>query len=93
MMLAIMTAMAVWVVSGSAVFSFAMLVAGMLGLLSGYALEVQRNGYSPGLAIYGIPGRMVFAALLWASYESHRNGRLEWKGRAYPADTPDASKG
>lgn len=93
MMLTIMTAMAVWVVSASAVFSFAMLVAGLLGLLSGYGLELQRNGYSPSLVIYGIPGRILFAAVLWESYESHRNGRVEWKGRAYPADTPDASKG
>jgi len=92
-MVTMMVAMAVWVISGSPVFSFAMLVAGLLGLLSGYALELQRNGYAPGLAIYGIPGRIFFAAVLWASYESHRNGRLEWKGRAYPADTPDASKG
>jgi len=93
MMLAIMTAMAVWVVTGSSIFSLAMLAAGLLGLLSGYALELQRNGYSPALAIYGIPGRIVFAALLWSSYENHRNGLLAWKGRAYPADTPDASKG
>jgi hypothetical protein len=56
-------------------------------------MELQRNGFSPGLLIFGIPGRILFAAILWASYRSHRQGRLEWKGRAYPADTPGASKG
>ena len=37
--------------------------------------------------------RVPVRSVLWASYRSHRRGRLEWKGRAYPADTPGASKG
>ena len=37
-------------------------------------------------------GRLLFAGLLWASYRSHRRGKLEWKGREYPVGTPGASK-
>ena len=93
LLLAVLTALTVWVISGSAGFGFVVLAAGLLGLLTGYSLELQRSGFSPILSVYGIPGRILFVGVLWASYQSHRNGRLEWKGRAYPADTPDASKG
>lgn len=93
MVLAVIAAAAAWVASGSGVWASSVLAAGLLGLLSGYSLELHRSGFSPGLAIYCIPGRMIFVAMLWASYRGHRAGRLEWKGRAYPADTPGASKG
>jgi len=52
------------------------------------ALELRRNGFPALVGTYGMPGRLLFAGMLWASYRSHRNGRLEWKGRAYPAGTP-----
>ncbi len=93
LLLAVLAALTVWVISGSAVFGLVVLAAGLFGLLTGYGLVLQRDGFSPFLSPYGIPGRILFAGVLWASYRSHRNGRLEWKGRAYPADTPDASKG
>ena len=87
-------AMAVaWRMAESVGFALAVLAAGVLGLLSGYSQELRRSGFPAGLAIYGVPGRILFAAILWASYRSHRNGRLEWKGREYPAHTPGASKG
>jgi glycosyltransferase involved in cell wall biosynthesis len=66
---------------------------GLLGILIPYYSELESSGFSPRLWAYGIPGRILFAAVLWASYRSHRRGRLEWKGRAYPAGTPRASKG
>src|SRR5579883_473768 len=93
MLTAMLAAAAVWIVSASAEFALGMLAAGWLGLTTAFALELQRHGFPPKLAVYGIPGRVLFAGVLWDSYQSHRNGRLEWKGRAYPADTPDASKG
>ncbi len=55
--------------------------------------KLESIGFSRHLWGYGIPGRILFSALLWASYRSHRSGRLEWKGRAYPAGSPRASKG
>ena len=93
LLLAVLAALTVWVFSGSLAFGSGVLAAGLFGLLTGYGLVLRRNGFSPLLTVYSIPGRILFAGVLWASYQSHRNGRLEWKGRAYPADTPDASKG
>jgi glycosyltransferase involved in cell wall biosynthesis len=66
---------------------------GLLGILIAYDAELESSGFSTRLLAYGIPGRILFAGMLWASYRSHRSGRLEWKGRAYPANTPGASKG
>jgi cellulose synthase/poly-beta-1,6-N-acetylglucosamine synthase-like glycosyltransferase len=66
---------------------------GLLGNLIAYDADLESSGFSPRLLAYGIPGRILFAGMLLASYRSHRNGRLEWKGRAYPAGTPRASKG
>jgi glycosyltransferase involved in cell wall biosynthesis len=66
---------------------------GVLGILIAYDAELVRSGFSTRLLLHGIPGRILFAGMLWASYRSHRSGRLEWKGRAYPVGTPRASKG
>ena len=69
------------------------LAIGLLAILVAYDRELESGGYSARLLVYGIPARILFAAVLWASYRSHLRGRLEWKGRAYPAGTPRASKG
>jgi glycosyltransferase involved in cell wall biosynthesis len=66
---------------------------GFLGILIAYDAELDSNGFSARLTGYGVPGRILFAAMLWASYRDHRSGRVEWKGRTYPAGTPRASKG
>lgn len=55
--------------------------------------ELRRNQFPPGLIFYGIPGRLLFAAVLWASFRSHRKGKLEWKGREYPTGARGASTG
>lgn len=57
-----------------------------------YARRLRRNQLPPTLAVYALPGSLLFAGVLWASYRSHRKGRLEWKGRKYPVGTPRASK-
>jgi len=67
-------------------------VIGVVAFLLSYGEELRRNGFAARLAIYGIPGRLLFAGVLWASYHSHRKGKLEWKGREYPVGTPGASK-
>jgi hypothetical protein len=54
--------------------------------------ELRHAGFARVLAIYGIPGRLLFADILLASYQSHRRGKVEWKGREYPVGTPRASK-
>ena len=80
-------------ITESVFFTAGVFVAGLLGILVAYDAELESSGFSPRLLVYAIPGRILFGALLWASYRNHRSGRLEWKGRAYPAGTPRASKG
>jgi Glycosyl transferase family 2 len=64
---------------------------GMVAVLVAYDGELKRNQYTTGLVWYGLAGRLLYAAVLWTSYQSHRKGRLEWKGREYPVGAPGAS--
>jgi glycosyltransferase involved in cell wall biosynthesis len=68
------------------------LVAGMVGIFIAYDGELKRSEFPSWLVWYGVPGRLLFGAVLRASYRCYRKGKLEWKGREYPAGTPDASK-
>jgi glycosyltransferase involved in cell wall biosynthesis len=92
----LLTLLATVTVSGiteSVILTAGVLAMGLLGILIAYDAELESSGFSPRLLVYAIQGRILFAAALWASYRDHRNGRLNWKGRAYPAGTPRASKG
>ena len=80
-------------ITESVILAASVFAVGLLGILIAYDAELESSGFSPRLLAYAIQGRVLFAGLLWASYRSHRNGRLEWKGREYPAGTPRASKG
>lgn len=93
MLLALLAAIGVLPMTRSTIFAAVVLANGLLWLLLAQGLELRQNGSHFRLAAYCIPGRILFAVLLWASYRSHRSGRLEWKGREYPAGTPRASKG
>jgi cellulose synthase/poly-beta-1,6-N-acetylglucosamine synthase-like glycosyltransferase len=57
------------------------------------SVEMRRNQFPPRLIFYGVPGRLLFAGVLWASFRSHRKGKLEWKGREYPTEARRASNG
>jgi glycosyltransferase involved in cell wall biosynthesis len=57
-----------------------------------YRMELRHYQYSGKLVWYGLPGKLLYAAVLWASWRSHQIGRLSWKGREYPVGTPSASK-
>jgi glycosyltransferase involved in cell wall biosynthesis len=57
-----------------------------------YRRELRHNQYSGKLVWYGLPGKLLYASVLWASWRAHQNGRLSWKGREYPVGTPSASK-
>jgi glycosyltransferase involved in cell wall biosynthesis len=92
-LLALLATVTVGGITESAILTTGVLAMGLLGILIAYDAELESSGFAPRLLVYAIQGRILFAAVLWASYRSHRNGRLEWKGRAYPAGTPRASKG
>ena len=68
------------------------LALGIVWILSAYAGELKRNSYPASLSFYGLAGRILYAAVLWASYRGYREGTLEWKDREYPVGTPKASK-
>lgn len=93
MALSILTTIGMWGMTKSTVFAAVVLANGLLWILIADALGIRWNGFPARLAVYSVPGRVLFAAMIWASYRSHRGGQLEWKGRTYPAGTPRASKG
>jgi glycosyltransferase involved in cell wall biosynthesis len=68
------------------------LIFGAILISIAYGNQLRRNQFSSALALYAIPASLLFAAVLWASYLSHKRGKLEWKGREYPVGTPGASK-
>jgi cellulose synthase/poly-beta-1,6-N-acetylglucosamine synthase-like glycosyltransferase len=84
---------AVWLVTQSVVFEMGVLAAGFSGISARSRSELGDNNYPLSLAWYAVPGRLLFLGVLWASYRSHKSGKLEWKGREYPVGTPGASKG
>lgn len=76
----------------SALSAILAMLASVIAICISYARRLLHNQFRSGLAWYAIPGELLFAGVLWASYRSHRRGRLQWKGREYPAGTPGASK-
>ncbi|HEY1483063.1 MAG TPA: glycosyltransferase [Candidatus Acidoferrum sp.] len=70
----------------------AALVVSIVAIQLVYARELRCNSYPASLTVYGITGRILYAAVLWASYRGYRKGKLQWKDREYPVGTPDASK-
>jgi glycosyltransferase involved in cell wall biosynthesis len=87
----ILAAIATLALTKSTVATLLVLLIGVSVMLVAYSEELKRNRYPAMLALYGLPGRLLYAAALWASYRAYRRGRLEWKGREYPVATPDAS--
>ncbi len=91
-LLVLLAAILTWGIARSVLAALGILLVGIIGIFLAFAEELQRNQFPVVLTSYGIPGRLLFAAVLWASYGSHRRGRLEWKGREYPVGTSGASK-
>lgn len=82
-----------WGFTESAIAALATLALGIVILYAAYDGELKHNNFPTKLVWYGIRGRLLYAAVLGASYRSHVRGKLEWKGRTYPVGTPGASKG
>lgn len=92
-MATLIAAVSTWGFLESVVGAVGMLAVGLIGISVAYDRELKRNQFPTRLIWYGIPGRLLFAGVLWASYRAYRRGKLEWKGREYPVGTPGASKG
>jgi hypothetical protein len=90
----VVAAMATWEFTESWMLAIAIFAVGLVTLAVTEGSELRRNQFPARLIFfYGIPGRLLFAAVLWASFRSHRKGKLEWKGRVYPTGTHGASNG
>jgi cellulose synthase/poly-beta-1,6-N-acetylglucosamine synthase-like glycosyltransferase len=57
-----------------------------------YGLDLARNQYPFTFIFYYVPAVALYVAVLWASYRSHVNGRIEWKGREYSVGAPEPVK-
>jgi glycosyltransferase involved in cell wall biosynthesis len=88
----LIAAISIWGITESFLAAMGVLMLGVIGISVAYDGELRRNQLPPRFNWYGIPGRVLFAGVLWASYRSHRRGKLEWKGREYPVGTSGASK-
>lgn len=80
-----------WEFVGTWMLALAVSAAGVAAMAMADAADLRRNQCPPSLIFYGVPGRLLFAGVLWASSRSHRKGKLEWKGRKYPAGARGAS--
>jgi glycosyltransferase involved in cell wall biosynthesis len=78
---------------GNWLTALGVLLAGIVATAVAYDGELRRTHFSHRLVWYEFPARLLFARLLWASYRSHRRGKLKWKGREYPVGTSRASNG
>jgi len=57
-----------------------------------YGLDLARNQFPFSFIFYYVPAVTLYVAVLWASYRSHVNGRIEWKGREYSVGAPQPVK-
>src|SRR6266446_5622548 len=57
-----------------------------------YGLELARNQYPFSFIFYYVPAVALYIAVLWASYRSHVNGRIQWKGREYSVGAPESAR-
>ena len=55
-----------------------------------YGFDLVRNAFPFSLIFYYIPGAFLYSGVLWASYRSHVNGRIAWKGREYSIGAPES---
>ncbi len=57
-----------------------------------YGLDLARNDFPFSFIFYYVPAVVLYVGVLWASYRSHVNGRIAWKGREYAIEAPESSR-
>src|SRR6266478_6867995 len=55
-----------------------------------YGLDLARNQHPFSFIFYYVPAVALYVGVLWASYRSHVNGTIQWKGREYSVGAPEA---
>jgi glycosyltransferase involved in cell wall biosynthesis len=65
-----------------------------LGLLvarhASYGRELTSNQFRASYILYYVPGSLLYAGVLWASYRAHARGQIQWKGRQVSVGVPGA---
>jgi chlorobactene glucosyltransferase len=65
-----------------------------LGLLmarhAAYGRELTSNQFRPSYILYYVPGSLLYAGVLRASYRAHARGKIQWKGRQVSVGVPGA---
>jgi len=87
----LIAAIAAWAWTGNGLNAFILLLLGLVGISAWYDGELRQNGFPHALVWHGIPGRVLFGAVLLASNWGYQRGKLGWKGREYPVGDPRAS--
>jgi len=57
-----------------------------------YGLDLTRNHFPFSYIFYYVPAVALYGAVLWASYRSHVNGKIQWKGREYSVGAPESAR-
>ncbi len=57
-----------------------------------YGFDLARNHFPFSFIFYYVPAVALYVAVLWASYRSHVNGRIQWKGREYSVEAPESAR-
>jgi glycosyltransferase involved in cell wall biosynthesis len=57
-----------------------------------YGLDLARNHFPFSFIFYYVPAVLLYVGVLWASYRTHVNGRIAWKGREYSIGAPESVK-
>ena len=55
-----------------------------------YGRELTRNQLRPVYILYYVPGVLLYAGVLWASYRAYRRGKVAWKDREVSVGVPGA---
>jgi GT2 family glycosyltransferase len=62
----------------------------LLGRHAAYAAALSRNQFPVSRIVFYVPAVALYAAVLLASWRSHAEGRVRWKGREYAVGSPAA---
>jgi glycosyltransferase involved in cell wall biosynthesis len=62
----------------------------MMARHAAYGRELTSNQLRPVYILYYVPGVLLYAGVLWASYRAYRRGKVAWKGREVSVGVPGA---
>ena len=60
----------------------------MMARHASYGRELTSNQFRPVYILYYVPGVLLYAGVLWASYRAYARGKVEWKGREVSVGVP-----